>query len=534
MSSTFKAFMPPYQLGARLGHKTNLGVILVTSTLVNFLDLFQLSSILFGLPEIEKALDFGVDEINWVLVAYNITFASFLLIAGQLGQRLGLEKIFMTGTAILTISNIINTAAPNKSALIVGRAISGIGAALTSIDLAIQAPNGLAIISRTFADGKGRSQALALYTACAPLGSVIGTVVGALLAASSAGWRSVFWVCLILSALALIVAALFLPAFSCENELSVDYIGVGIFTAGIALLVYGLNDSSRSGWRSAQVIVGLVLGGCLLLLFLWIETRVANPTVPRYLWKSGSFFLMLLVIFAFGGSFSAWFFISTQLCVNLLRYTSILTAVYFLPGAFSAIMTGGSSEPLVRLIGEKLTMMVGLAITGAGAVAWVYATPERAAGTGHHGGYWYAIVAAIIFVCASPVSMVPAQSVMLRPVREGDYAVASALFNAAYQVGASVLLAGANTIMGSETTQVKGPNGMPIEMIDMDGYQGAFWLLAGVLFAATAIVGVSYWPKSEKKSEQESLEEAIPETIQPDEKGSVPPNHQSERDVAIP
>lgn len=128
---TLRQWAPPYHLGERLGTKANLNLILMTTTLVNFLDLFQLSAVLFGLPDIQKALDFTSEDINWVLIVYNITFAAFLLIGGQLGQKFGLERTFISGAATLTLSNIINTAAPNKAALLAGRAISGIGAGLT-------------------------------------------------------------------------------------------------------------------------------------------------------------------------------------------------------------------------------------------------------------------------------------------------------------------------------------------------------------------------------------------------------------------
>lgn len=129
-----RTWQPPYHLGAKISLKSDLGLILLTTTLVNFLDLFQLSAVLFGLPDIQNSLNFTSEDINWVLIVYNITFASFLLIGGQLGQRHGLERTFIAGTAILTISNIVNTAAPNKAALLAGRSISGIGAGLTVCD----------------------------------------------------------------------------------------------------------------------------------------------------------------------------------------------------------------------------------------------------------------------------------------------------------------------------------------------------------------------------------------------------------------
>ncbi|KGO62216.1 Major facilitator superfamily domain, general substrate transporter [Penicillium expansum] len=492
-----QTWQPPYHLGEKIGPKADLGLILLTTTLVNFLDLFQLSAVLFGLPDIQRSLNFTTEDINWVLIVYNITFASFLLIGGQLGQRLGLERTFIIGTAILTVSNIINTAAPNKAALLAGRCISGIGAGLT-------APNGLAILSRKFADGEARNKALAVYTACAPLGSTIGTVVGSLLASSPAGWRSIFWLCLILTAISTVLACLFLPEFSRE-KVPIDVLGASVFTAGIALLVYGLNDSSRLGWSAPSVLVGIILGICLLLAFVIVEKRVANPAVPLYVWKSLPFFLMLVAIFAFGGSFSSWFFITTQLCVNLLRYTPVLTAVYFLPAAFCAIVSGALSTPMVKFLGEKATLVVGLVITAAGGVAWAFATPERAGGTAHGQGYWYSIVAAIIFVCGSPVAMVPAQSILLRQVEAGNHAVASALFNTAYQVGASVLLAGANALINAKQENVNG-----IIRASMEGYRDAFWLLTGVLGGAALIVAVFYWPLRSETSER-TIEEALVE-----------------------
>ncbi|KAF3389007.1 Multidrug resistance protein Stp [Penicillium rolfsii] len=492
------SWRPPYHLGQKISPSVDLNLCLLTTTLVNFLDLFQLSAVLFGLPDIQNALGFSSEDINWVLIVYNITFATFLLIGGQLGQRFGLEKTFIAGTAILTVSNIINTAAPNKAALIAGRSISGIGAGLT-------APNGLAILSRTFPDGDARNKALGIYTACAPLGSTIGTVVGSLLASSPAGWRSIFWVCLILTGLATVLACLFLPEFSKQRDVPIDIPGTVVFTAGIALLVYGLNDSSRIGWTSASVLVGVILGACLLLVFVFVETRVPNPAIPRAVWSSAPFFLMLVAIFAFGGSFSSWFFITTQLCVNLLRYTPVLTAVYLLPAAFSAIASGAMSVPIIKFIGEKATLVLGLTITAAGAVAWAFATPARAGGTGKGEGYWYSIVAAIIFVIGSPVAMVPAQSILLRQVQAGDHAVASALFNTAYQVGAGVLLAGANALMNGQHKNVNG-----VVLVAMKGYQNAFWLLTGVLGAAAIIIAACYWPCDPREPEQ-LVEEAQPE-----------------------
>jgi hypothetical protein len=133
--------------------------------------------------------------------------------------------------------------------------------------------------------------------------------------------------------------------------------------------------------------------------------------------------------------------------------------------------------------------VAGLAITAAGAVAWAFATPDRAGGTSRGEGYWYSIVAAIIFVTGSPVALVPTQSILLRQVEAGNHAVASALLNTAYQVGASVILAGANALMDRSRESVQG-----VRQVTIDGYLNAFWLIAGVLGAAALTVMACYWP----------------------------------------
>jgi hypothetical protein len=137
-----------------------------------------------------------------------------------------------------------------------------------------------------------------------------------------------------------------------------------------------------------------------------------------------------------------------------------------------------------------------------------FATPGWAGGTSHGEGYWYSIVAAIIFVIGSPVALVPTQSILLRQVEAGNHAVAGALFNTAYQMGASVILAGANALMDRSRETVQGAR-----QVTIDGYLNAFWLIAGVLGAAALTVLVCYWPKKEDLVERQMEEAQAVETI---------------------
>jgi hypothetical protein len=125
---SISAFRPPY------GDHTRPAIgwaVVAVACVANFLDLFQSSMVLFGLPPIEADLGFTVLDINWVLVAYTVTFATFLLIGGQTADRVGLRTTFLLGTATLTWSNVLCAFTPNKSGLLAGRALAGGGAAFT-------------------------------------------------------------------------------------------------------------------------------------------------------------------------------------------------------------------------------------------------------------------------------------------------------------------------------------------------------------------------------------------------------------------
>lgn len=122
------AVLPPY---GDVTRPTVAWSVVAVACVANFLDLFQSSMVLFGLPPIQEDLNFTVEEINWVLVAYTVTFATFLLIGGQVADRAGLRTSFLLGTATLTWSNILCAFTPNQSGLLAGRALAGAGAAFT-------------------------------------------------------------------------------------------------------------------------------------------------------------------------------------------------------------------------------------------------------------------------------------------------------------------------------------------------------------------------------------------------------------------
>nr|ABV48735.1 MFS transporter [Penicillium lilacinoechinulatum] len=258
---------------------------------------------MFGLSEIQKALHFNSSDLNWVLVTYTLTFATILSFGGELADRMGLRPTFLVGTFMLFWTNILILWTPNKNGLLAGRTLAGVGVALTCA-------TGISVIR------------LAIYVSCGPIGTVLGVILGALLTASSVGWRSILWVNFILAGISCILGFLIIPNFNGGNAHGFNYFGMATFMAGTCLLIYGLNDAEYLGWRHAAIIVNLILGGLLLIAFPFVERKTRNLHHPHTLLRE---------YFAHTAFFDrvTWFFLATEICLNSLHYRTQLGACYF-------------------------------------------------------------------------------------------------------------------------------------------------------------------------------------------------------------
>lgn len=460
------AILPPYG-----DHKQPLVAwsVVAVACVANFLDLFQSSMVLFGLPPIAEDLGFTEFDINWVLVAYTITFATFLLIGGQLADRVGLRTTFLMGTGILSWTNVLCAWTPNQQGLLAGRALAGVGAALTTA-------TGISVISHTFPPGKNQNAGLALYVSCGPIGTVLGVIIGALLTESSQGWRSLFWVTFIFAVFAFSLGFLLIPRFERPaNKPGVDFLGLFTFTAGTAMLVYGLNDAENRGWKKPEIIVTIILGALGLIAFPVVESKVSNPAIPTTILKDPHVQLPLTIFMFIGGGWITWFFISTQIALNSLKYDTVLAACYFLPATAAAIIGGGIGNKLVGMGYAKLVIAIGYAISVGALVPWGFVGPQF--------GIWFVIVFAMIYLFASPPIAVGAQAIVLGQIPTEDHGTASAMMNVMYQFGSSLFLAVVNVVVAATN---KGDL--------LRGYHNGMWTLLGFTATGMIIYMVFYLP----------------------------------------
>src|SRR6478736_791738 len=236
---------------------TNPWVVLVIICLAQFMVVLDATIVNVALPHIQTALGFNEASLQWVINAYTLVFAGFLLLGGRAGDLRGRKRFFMIGLIIFTVASFLNGIATSSGMLIGFRALQGLGAALIS-------PAALSIISTTFAEGKERARALAVWAAIAIGGSAVGLVLGGWLT-QSFSWRWIFFVNVPVGIAAFLLSLRFVPE-SRDEELqrSFDVAGAVTATGGLMALVYAMVSAATDGWGSTKVISFFVIAAVLL------------------------------------------------------------------------------------------------------------------------------------------------------------------------------------------------------------------------------------------------------------------------------
>lgn len=321
-----------------------------------------------AIPQINAELRPGLVALQWVVNAYNLTFAAFMLISGSLADILGRKRVFISGTELFAACSLVSVIAHNILLLDVARGLSGIGAAAMMTA-------GSALLAQAYA-GKRLAKAFAIFGSAAGAGLAVGPSLSGLLV-GFAGWRSVFG-----SHLAVAVVILLLTIGVPEGEIApatsrIDWAGAGTFTPALFAFVLAIMEGPQLGWVAPFVMVGGAASAIFGVLFIWAERRSDHPMFDFALLRKPRFFALCLIPVALAFSF-----------VALLVYLPIyLTAAYdFDSGVVGWIMVI-MTVPVVLfpiLAGQLLArgataprlLAVSMLLVGAGAGALLIIDPD--------------------------------------------------------------------------------------------------------------------------------------------------------------
>src|SRR5947199_7305573 len=335
-------------------------MVFIDSTVVNV-----------ALPALQKNLDATVLDVQWVIESYALFLAALLLAGGSMGDRFGRRRIFCSGVALFALASIGCGLAENVSQLIVARAIQGVAGALL-------VPGSLAIISASFDEAK-RGQAIGTWSGFTAITAGVGPVLGGWLI-ENVSWRAVFFINVPLALVVILISLRHVAENTDRETTHVDWLGAILAALGLGALVYGLIESSQVGFNDRSVIMALAAGLVVLILFLFVESRLSQPMLPLTLFRSRTFagtnLLTFLLYAALGGTL---FFLPLNL-IQVQQYSATAAGAVLLPFILIMSFLSRWSGGLVARCGPKLPLVVGPVITAVGYLLFLL--------PGIGGNYW--------------------------------------------------------------------------------------------------------------------------------------------------
>jgi EmrB/QacA subfamily drug resistance transporter len=348
-------------LGTRRG-KAVLAMLLA----IGFLDFVDASIVNVALPSIRRELGFSVQNLQWVLSGYLLTYGGFMLLGGRLADLMGRRRLVVAGTLLFFASSISGGAARDPGTLVGSRIVQGVGAAM-------MLPAALSILTTTFSHPVDRAKALGAWGALGGLASAVGVLLGGV-RSDYLNWRWVFFVnppvCLV------VLFAIFklLPVDGPRHRGRLDIIGAVLLTAAMLLLVYTIVEAPAKGRGAGRTVGGLIGAGALLLAFAVFEARQNHPIFPFSIFKvKGLGEADLTQVIAMAGFYAMFFFLTLYL-QNVLGFSPLKAGLVYIPATFGVAFTVGIASKVMLKTGTRPLIVLG-ALLGAGGIFWLSFIP---------------------------------------------------------------------------------------------------------------------------------------------------------------
>ncbi|WP_345761130.1 DHA2 family efflux MFS transporter permease subunit [Diaminobutyricibacter sp. McL0608] len=334
-----------------------------------FMALLDTTIVNVALPTIRSSLNASEATLSWIISGYALAFGLALIPSGRVGDRVGHKWVFFTGLALFTVASLFCGLAQNDLQLIVARVVQGLAGG-------IFVPAVTATIQLLFVP-QVRGKAFAIMGAVIGVSTALGPIVGGLIIQAfgdTNGWRLVFWVNLPIGVLALIAAAIFLPAGKeGTGRTGWDLFGFALLSAGLIALLVPLIEGQDQGWP-AWTFVTLGAGVLLLVAFAFWEVRVAkangSPLVPPHLFSHPNFTGGVVLAFVYFAAFTSIFFTISLLWQAGLGHTALESGLVSIPFAIASIIGSALSDRLAKLLGRNVLVIgTGLVVVG---LVWVW------------------------------------------------------------------------------------------------------------------------------------------------------------------
>jgi EmrB/QacA subfamily drug resistance transporter len=447
--------------------------LLLVVCMAQFMVILDVSIVNVALPSIRHDLDFSSTGLQWVVNAYTLTFAGFLLLGGRAADLLGRRRVLLLGTAAFTLTSLLCAIASSRGLLIGARSVQGLAGAILS-------PATLSIISSSFAEGPERNRALGAWVMMGALGASSGALLGGVLT-QTLGWPAIFAINAPVGLLTIVLGLRVIAATPRPpGPHHFDLLGAVLATAGLIGLTYGIVRTESLGWGSAGVIVPLATSVGLLAAFVLVEGRVARvPLMALSIFRLAQLRAAnTVVILLYAALFGAFYFLTLYM-QRVLGHDALRAGLEFLPLTGSVFAGSKIAPRLVGRFGVRAVVVAGMLCSTAGLVLLTSVAPDDS--------YAGAVLPGGMLACIGMgLALVPATIGAVQGVPAGQSGLAAGLLNTSRLVGGALGLALLSTIAAAHTqhevaTAVSGQRALT------DGFGVAFEVGAGLCIAGALV-----------------------------------------------
>ncbi|HXB14303.1 MAG TPA: MFS transporter [Solirubrobacteraceae bacterium] len=446
------------------GASPRLGLLLAVCCVAQFMVILDLSIVNVALPSIQSDLGFSSPGLQWVVDAYTITFAGFLMLGGRAADHFGQRRIFVLGLVLFALTSLAGGLAPDKAVLVVARGLQGFSGAL-------MAASTLAIITASFAPGPPLNRAIGTWAATNGIGGAAGALLGGVIT-EFLSWR---WILLInppIGIAAAVVAYRVVAERRRAPEARFDLAGAVTLTVGQLILVYGVVEAGLAGWSSAKALVPICAGAVLLVAFGVIEDRFAKaPLIPFKELSKGLRSANNIVLLFSAALFPMWF-VSSLYMQQVLGLSPFHTGLVFLPMTLAILVLASRAGKLVSAFGVRAVLGGGLVMMTVGLLLFTKINSS--------GSAWvYVAIPGVLTAAGIAMSIVPSTIAATQGAKQGQAGLASGLVNTSRQIGGGLGLVVLITLATQHSSSLIG-DGHQVNAALTSGFRLAYFIAAGL------------------------------------------------------
>jgi EmrB/QacA subfamily drug resistance transporter len=333
---------------------------LIAVSVAIFMLLLDITVVNVALPDIQRSLHSSFSDLQWVVNAYSLTLAAFLLTAGSISDLIGRKRVFVAGLLVFTAASAVCGLSSSPLMLNLARAVQGTGGAMMFA-------TSLALLAQAF-HGKERGTAFGVFGAVTGAAVAVGPVLGGVIT-SGIGWQWIFFVNVPIGAVAVFVTLTQVADSRDPNATGVDWAGLVTFSGSLFMLVFALVQGNEKGWGSTEILALLIGAAVLLVAFVLFEHLQSRPMLDLALFRRPAFAGASIVAFAISASFFAMFLYLTLYIQDVLGFSPLQAGLRFLPVTLLSFAVAPVAGKLSVRVPVRLLLGTGLLLAGAGLLA---------------------------------------------------------------------------------------------------------------------------------------------------------------------